>query len=154
MVYELSESSLEDVLTWRALLLKCNTVKQYCPYYNSRWVSFSVKREGMREKWIRNEEKNKNKREGEIETANEIKWKMVFVQEAFICVCIGPNYAFASIQFFVGLAWSVCVFHCSAWMWLCLHWIIWYEPYWVCISFLHFLKLTHKYVCALIFMLG
>ncbi len=107
------------------ILLKCNTVKQYCPYYNSRWVSFSVKREGMWEKLIRNEEKNKNKREGEIETANEIKWKMVFIQKAFICVCIGPNYSFASIQFFVGLAWSVCVLHCSAWMWLCLHWIIW-----------------------------
>lgn len=43
----------------------------------------------------------------------------------YLCVCIGLNFAFASIQFFVGLAWGVCVLHCSAWMWLCFHWIIW-----------------------------
>lgn len=42
----------------------------------------------------------------------------------YLCVCIGLDYAFASIHFFVGLAWGVCVLHCSAWMWLCFHWII------------------------------
>lgn len=42
----------------------------------------------------------------------------------YLCVCIGLDYAFASIHFFVGLAWGVCVLHCSAWMWSYFHWII------------------------------
>lgn len=87
------------------ILQKCNTVKQYCPYYNSRWVSFSVKREGMWEKLIRNDEKNKNKREGEIETANEIKWNMVFIQEAFIYVS--------------ALAWTLLLLAFS-FLWVCM----------------------------------
>lgn len=77
----------------------------------------------INKKW-REKHRKEQERRRDWDCANK-KMKYGFHSGSiYLCVCIGLDYAFASIHFFVGLAWGVCVLHCSAWMWSYFHWII------------------------------
>lgn len=83
---------------------------------------------GIRKKEINKKSREKHRKEQERRRdwdCTNKKMKYGFHSGSiYLCVCIGLDYAFASIHFFVGLAWGVCVLHCSAWMWPYFHWII------------------------------
>jgi len=74
---------------------------------------------------------------------------MVFIQEVFVCVSALAWTMLLLAFTFLWVLHGVCVC-CTAVLGCDCVFIGEHQPYWVCISFLHFLKLTHTNdgVCA------